>query len=601
MPLYQYHALTRPNEIRILNIQPGTYGSPLLCRLEHARLDQRPDYEALSYAWGPNPPSQRITIDDTSHAIVTTTLYNALQSLRHPRREKQLWADALCVNQNDIAEKDKQIALFGQIYTQASMVVSYIGEKDENTDAACALLDQLLEYARRHKDNPRRPDMLMAMERNTLHTLGFPNERDPAWKGLHSLLRREWSSRTWIVQESLLNEKMTMYCGQRNISWNKLPNLIHFSKTPNLLHPMAMSTENEFDVLNNSGYSDVSGGMNRQVNLAALNHLRRDILMFNKKKTLLDLLEWCMRFECGQLQDKVFSLQAVASDWQQLNLGPYVTDARSTFIKAAVRIMTVHRSLDILSNVKPKKEMNNLPSWVPDWTPVTGRPLVGFLWDIKYTERNPYSASGPTNATVSPSWNLESITFEGKGLDTIKWRSETVTEIPDNEDGSLPWNNIISNWYLKMFNGGMYGNSRLVNNAFWRILIANITHERKSARANYEDYFIQWCNLLDFQITRNWPPQCEPDVTRAMQYQAAFVSALLGRRFIVTDSGFAGVVPGNALRGDEICILKGGRTPYVIRERDGRYTFVGEAYIHGLMGGEGVNMSNAGWTPLTFY
>ena len=48
-----------------------------------------------------------------------------------------------------------------------------------------------------------------------------------------------------------------------------------------------------------------------------------------------------------------------------------------------------------------------------------------------------------------------------------------------------------------------------------------------------------------------------------------------------------GLAPSHAQKGDVIVIFLGAKFPYVLRETDhGTYTFVGEAYVHGVMYGE---------------
>lgn len=52
-----------------------------------------------------------------------------------------------------------------------------------------------------------------------------------------------------------------------------------------------------------------------------------------------------------------------------------------------------------------------------------------------------------------------------------------------------------------------------------------------------------------------------------------------------------GWVPSETLRGDVVCVLKGGHVPYILRPegtRKGQFKFVGEAYIHGLMHDKGL-------------
>jgi hypothetical protein len=60
------------------------------------------------------------------------------------------------------------------------------------------------------------------------------------------------------------------------------------------------------------------------------------------------------------------------------------------------------------------------------------------------------------------------------------------------------------------------------------------------------------------------------------------------RRFGITDTGLFAAVPAGAREGDIICVLNGGRVPYVLR-RSGewhKFTLVGECYVDEMMRGE---------------
>lgn len=63
------------------------------------------------------------------------------------------------------------------------------------------------------------------------------------------------------------------------------------------------------------------------------------------------------------------------------------------------------------------------------------------------------------------------------------------------------------------------------------------------------------------------------------------------RSFFVTTGGFMGIGPIRTMTGDIICILLGCKCPFVIRptETEGRYHFVGECYVYGLMCGEAID------------
>jgi hypothetical protein len=51
-----------------------------------------------------------------------------------------------------------------------------------------------------------------------------------------------------------------------------------------------------------------------------------------------------------------------------------------------------------------------------------------------------------------------------------------------------------------------------------------------------------------------------------------------------------GLVPNGVIAGDEICILFGVYTPFVIRKLERvSYRLIGECYVHGLMAGEAMD------------
>lgn len=68
-----------------------------------------------------------------------------------------------------------------------------------------------------------------------------------------------------------------------------------------------------------------------------------------------------------------------------------------------------------------------------------------------------------------------------------------------------------------------------------------------------------------------------------------YVACANGRRLGTAANGWLCLLPGNTEAGDRIILARGGRVPLVIRPLtgdDGCFSFVGEAYIHGIMDGE---------------
>lgn len=63
-------------------------------------------------------------------------------------------------------------------------------------------------------------------------------------------------------------------------------------------------------------------------------------------------------------------------------------------------------------------------------------------------------------------------------------------------------------------------------------------------------------------------------------------------RFFTTDSEtfFLGNGPDGMLEGDRICVLFGGRVPFIVRPVNDRYFFIGECYVSNLMHGRALSM-----------
>lgn len=61
---------------------------------------------------------------------------------------------------------------------------------------------------------------------------------------------------------------------------------------------------------------------------------------------------------------------------------------------------------------------------------------------------------------------------------------------------------------------------------------------------------------------------------------------VLERRMARTSKGYLCLVPAGTRVGDEVVLLQGGRTPYILRGTFAGRILVGEAYVHGIMYGE---------------
>ncbi|KAI1357976.1 heterokaryon incompatibility protein-domain-containing protein [Xylaria arbuscula] len=144
MSLFPYPALTTDvDAIRILTLLPGAFSDSLVGTLSPVLFSDRPKYIALSYTWGFSYPDNSkvpisyhdstgtpglITINHES-LLVRRNLYLALLHLRSITQPITLWVDAICINQADTDERNRQVSLMSFIYTRATMVISWLGVK----------------------------------------------------------------------------------------------------------------------------------------------------------------------------------------------------------------------------------------------------------------------------------------------------------------------------------------------------------------------------------------------------------------------------------------------------------------------------------------
>lgn len=62
--------------------------------------------------------------------------------------------------------------------------------------------------------------------------------------------------------------------------------------------------------------------------------------------------------------------------------------------------------------------------------------------------------------------------------------------------------------------------------------------------------------------------------------------ACSARRLCQTEKGRAGLVPGQTIEGDRVCVFSGVPIPLVIRRKGEHYQLVGPCYVHDMMDGQ---------------
>ena len=303
---FEYPVLHHDDSIRLLILHPGKFGSQISCSLREYRLNEEPQYEALSYCWGDQTQSFPILCNKRCipafHNLLT-----ALHYLRSDTAPRTLWIDALCINQKDPIEKNAQVALLTVIFKHSSRVLAWLGEETEDTSLALEAVTMLSERARtslatrelfHHPDKPfdRRS---FGLNPQNWDILGL---QEAHRKALVSLYSMTWFTRAWILQEvscwtnskppdALIGHKSVSWADLCNVrQWLDLKQIIWFNPEQN---PHARESVPGFMCIASAGIT------------------KREA--YNQPKgSLLDLLQLHIQLQSSDPRDIVYSLIGVA-------------------------------------------------------------------------------------------------------------------------------------------------------------------------------------------------------------------------------------------------------------------------------------------------
>lgn len=205
-------------EIRLLSFSRdaafATQGQFLCVKLEHFFLDEAPKYTALSYAWGSSELAFKINCNGETIAI-TTSLNNALGRVFTWNQRLYVWADGICINQQDIAERSAQVQLMGDIYSRAARTAAYLGESHVTTEgkdehSAFALMNMVLRIWDHDEEHALRSESDWSALQIPEGAGGLSED---VWMEMLKFWAQPWLSRAWVVQEVVLAKGVTVFYG----------------------------------------------------------------------------------------------------------------------------------------------------------------------------------------------------------------------------------------------------------------------------------------------------------------------------------------------------------------------------------------------------
>ncbi|EHK27153.1 uncharacterized protein TRIVIDRAFT_138489, partial [Trichoderma virens Gv29-8] len=176
---------TSQKQIRLFELYPSINGSDIKGSFHYVELSANLEYVALSYTWGDEATYGEIQVDDGMNIPIRENLWQFLRLQSSSLSESKFyWIDAICINQSDVNERNHQVGLMRQIYTNATAVYVWLGCESSNSNLA---MDYITEKA---------------SKKLKAKGLGFrPIWSEQEGEALVELCERPYWRRMWIIQE----------------------------------------------------------------------------------------------------------------------------------------------------------------------------------------------------------------------------------------------------------------------------------------------------------------------------------------------------------------------------------------------------------------
>lgn len=566
-------------QIRLLEVHPGSGADAIKTRLLPANLLTVPDFEAISYAWGDASAKCLISCDGVEIAI-TESLHGALLRMRRPQIPRLVWVDAICINRHDIDERNQQVALMHRIFSQASTVAVWLGwDGGENVHLAVKAInliwERCLDYVAAQNlslTNMTFKDMeSVEIVKNASLDDAFDCE---TWLSISHFFARPWFERVWCAQEIILGQQGTILIDTCQVPWKYV------------------GTAAAVLMAQTSQPTDYHTGR-RPRDKADRCVFAAQLYLHQGRDTVLGNLETFCNRKATDPRDIVYGLLGLQDDRSAGRIlePDYNKITAEVYVDVVMVAVNDDNGLRILSNVQHEdsfRQLDDYPSWTPYWP---RQRSVSFL------DRGKWYAGGEQAIEVSfPSrWELLA---RGVVFEKIVFVSDIHPRSLD-EYGSLhPFPELM----LEMWRAYALLNlsDESLQSGFaklCRTLTAGYTAsgeavhqlDENNRSIFYADYFAFIERILQYTGQKDQiftPPHLATFDGSWKRYARGVRYACRSRRIFRTQGGSLGLGPACTGIGDWVCVLKGGKVPYVLRPAEASFNFLGECYIDDIMRGE---------------
>lgn len=541
---------TQETQIRLIELMPKFMGDSLFCNMSCTALDKKTRFIALSYAWGNTTKTHRIYVKGYE-ILVTKNLHDALMQLRKVHDSVVLWVDALCIDQSNLQERNYQVRQMPKIYRAAQEVIAWLGQRTYASDQAMELITLSPEDLRRRKE--------------------FDIQ-----EYLNDLFSRPYWSRVWVVQElasaNQARRACTLRCGYKSV------------------------TLYQFKVF--------LGHVLRQIHISKLKDATRprnlvSLSMQDPNRTFLDVLWQSSSLLASDERDRIYGIRGISPKFYR---GVIEVDYSISYEKLCSKVMAFivrkERSLNILCYFHRYAFESKFPSWSCDFE--KDKPPS---WLLDFKNRNEgispkiYSCDKGRKANAKIANGIlrtrgicigrvqEFKPFTKTTREDKFWKPKTNLRHESELDA-------IKNLSLDAFKTRYHDASEEARDDRFLEMFAG---GKEQARKHIgKDYRKKWCHIWDRRIAfeKGTASSFEWD-TLDSSFCSAF-ARLVGRCVFTTSERNLGLGPRDMRKNDLVCIIYGSRLPLILRKSERFYSFIGPAYVDGVMNGERIEDGEKG-------
>lgn len=568
MKTYRYTAISPQDEIRCLTLEPGQDDEPLLGSIKIYKFTEKPEYEAISYAWG-EPLFQSELVCDGRRIPITTTLRDSLRQCRLTNEPRVLWADSICIDQDNKHEKSHQVRLMADIYSQATQVLICLGpDNDGHAERAFSfirdvnlMVEDKLRTCRSWNSFPKLP-------------LTHPLLHDTRWDSFSAFTKLPWFYRGWVIQEATLAVKAQVFYGRLECDWLHILRIFTW-KVKRIGSAFEKYNPNSLDL-----HLD-----------CYMSRFESEAIYFFPENafgefSLAEILNSAKILAFTDPRDRIYAFLGlpIAQNFRNSLEISYETTILETYRSFACFCIDQIRDLELLHFVEHDENTlsSACPSWVPQWqTNVYQMALTRSWYAPIFPERVPIT----TSIVESGEDGVRQLNLKGIIIDTLAFASDRLNESCSVADIAKVWKKFQE--YERR-----HGLSKDAKYPLVSAFLEAITCGRSRAHSNHEETTsIEsiYIRHLEGQLPAAHGPRYPTAANSAsltenerLQLTHSMVlDHIHNRKIAITERGFYCLVPGVAVEGDLCCILYGTKTPFVLRKSavTGLYQLLGDASI----------------------